>query len=66
MVVSALQLAKSASKEPELRNEIKTLKQQIEGLEDAQSQATRVIDGKQKALDAATAELRELRASGLF
>ena len=47
-----------------MKNEIKSLKQQIEGLEDAQSQATRVIEGKQQALDAATAELRELRSSG--
>ena len=63
-VLAALQLSKSASREPELKNEIKALKQQLEGLEDAQTQASRVIEGKQKALDAATAELRELRASG--
>jgi hypothetical protein len=63
--MTALQLAKSTSREPELKLEIKTLKQQLEGLEEAQNQASRVIEGKQKALDAATAELRELRGSGM-
>jgi transcription initiation factor IIE alpha subunit len=38
---AALQLAKSATKEPELRNEIKSLKQQIESLEEAQGQVCR-------------------------
>ena len=61
---TALQLAKSSSREPELRNEITLLKQQLQSLEDTQQQATRVIETKQRALDAATAELKDLRSTG--